>query len=86
MDRGQHRLAASLLAAAWLAGCAATPATDDASPRWVASWGAAQAVPWNEFVLAADQLSDTSIRQIVSPSLSAKRLRVRVSFCRSRRC
>ena len=79
MHRGQHGLAAALLAAAWLAGCAATPASEDTSPRWVASWGSAQAVPWNEFVLADGEWNDTSLRQIVSPSLSAKRLRVRVS-------
>jgi lysophospholipase L1-like esterase len=79
MHRGQHGLAAALLAAACLAGCAATPASEDTSPRWVASWGSAQAVPWNEFVLADGEWNDTSLRQIVSPSLSAKRLRVRVS-------
>ena len=84
MHPGQHArngaVVACLLAAAWLAGCAATPvAVEDASPHWVASWGSAQAVPWNEFVPAEGEWNDTSLRQIVNMSLSAKRLRVRVS-------
>lgn len=79
MDRGQQKTVAGVLAAAWLAGCGAVPATEDASQRWVASWGSAQAVPWNEFVLPDAEWNDTSLRQIVNLSLPAKRLRVRVS-------
>src|SRR5262245_3496881 len=63
-----------------LAGCAAgsRPASPEAV-RWAASWGSAQAVPWNEYVLPDEQWTDTSLRQVVVMSLSAKRLRVRVS-------
>jgi len=75
-----RQLAACALAAAALAGCAANPAAvEDTSRHWVASWGAAQAVPWNEFVPVEGEWNDTSVRQVVNVSLSAKRLRVRVS-------
>jgi lysophospholipase L1-like esterase len=79
MHRGQLVRIAFLLAAAGLAGCASAPIAQDDSPRWIASWGSAQAVPWNEFVLPEGEWTDTSLRQVVSLSLPATRLRVRVS-------
>ena len=79
MRRGQHGLAVIFAVAGWLAGCAAAPRVEEASPRWVASWGSAQAVPWNEFVPVEGEWNDTSVRQIVSVSLDARRLRVRLS-------
>lgn len=79
MDRGQQQTGVILLLAAWLAGCAAAPATGDTSQRWIASWGTAQAVPWNEYILKDEDFADTSLRQVVVMSLPAKRLRVRVS-------
>jgi lysophospholipase L1-like esterase len=76
----QGALAAWLAAAALVGGCALNPGgSADSRQHWVASWGSAQAVPWNEYVLADGDLSDTSLRQIVNVSLDAKRLRVRVS-------
>jgi len=80
----QSCLAAALLAASmspYLAGCAApTGAPSRAGgTHWVASWGTAQLVPDAQGALPAAQMSDATLRQVVSVSLGGRQLRVKVS-------
>jgi lysophospholipase L1-like esterase len=72
-SRMTRRLAAVLLAAAWLAGCAA-PATD-----WKGSWGTALMVPNDKVALAAADRRDVTLRQAMRLSLGGAALRVRIS-------
>nr|AGU10629.1 GDSL-like Lipase/Acylhydrolase family [uncultured organism] len=73
------------VAGALLAGCAGTgpgPAgagTDLGGAHWVASWGTAQLVPEGQNALTAEQLRDTTLRQLVRVSLGGSQLRVRLS-------
>ena len=71
------------VAGALLAGCAGTrpgPAgADVGGAHWVASWGTAQLVPEGQNALTAEQLRDTTLRQLVRVSLGGSQLRVRLS-------
>lgn len=49
------------------------------APAWVAAWASAQYKPVNDAVLPPGTLEDQTLRQIVRPSVSGDRLRVRVS-------
>lgn len=63
-----------------LALMAATPAqAKQCAPAWVAAWASAQYKPVNDAVLPPGTLEDQTLRQIVRPSVSGDRLRVRVS-------
>jgi hypothetical protein len=46
---------------------------------WVASWSAAQQIPESQNALAADDLRDATVRQIVHLSIGGPALRVHVS-------
>ncbi|WP_093084939.1 SGNH/GDSL hydrolase family protein [Sphingobium sp. AP50] len=69
----------SLLAALPLA-LIATPATaKTCTPTWVAGWASSQFRPTGDAELPAGTLRDQTLRQIVRPSISGDRLRVRLS-------
>src|SRR5262249_2341025 len=50
-----------------------------AQTRWVGSWAAAQQLPEPRNALAADDLRDATLRQIVHLSIGGPEIRVRVS-------
>lgn len=61
---------------------ALTPATAQAkgcTPVWTAAWASAQFKPVGDAVLPPGTLADRTLRQIVRPSVSGDRLRVRFS-------
>lgn len=49
------------------------------TPHWVAGWASAQFLPTGDAALPAGTLADGTLRQIVRPSTSGDRLRVRIS-------
>lgn len=67
------RVAAALLAGAWLAGCAAP------APDWKASWGTALMVANDRIALAEADRRDVTLRQAMRVSLGGTALRVRIS-------
>ncbi|NYI23512.1 SGNH/GDSL hydrolase family protein [Sphingobium indicum] len=63
-----------------LAACVATPAWAASCPgHWTAAWASAQMAPTGDNALAPGMLADSSLRQIVRPSIAGDRLRVRLS-------
>jgi lysophospholipase L1-like esterase len=77
-----HGLALLLLSVACGAGAQEenrTAAGRQETQRWVASWGASQQIPEPRNALAAEDLTDATMRQIVHLSLGGQRLRVRLS-------
>ncbi|MET0365503.1 MAG: SGNH/GDSL hydrolase family protein [Sphingobium sp.] len=48
-------------------------------PAWVAGWASSQMLPTGENALPAGSLADSTLRQIVRPSLGGGRVRVRLS-------
>ncbi|MFC3440971.1 SGNH/GDSL hydrolase family protein [Sphingobium rhizovicinum] len=72
-----YRLAPLILPIALLT---ATPvAAKTCTPAWVAGWASAQFRPTGDAELPAGTLTDRTLRQIVRPSVSGDRLRVRFS-------
>jgi lysophospholipase L1-like esterase len=71
---------ALLLAACLLLATAATCAAQTLStPVWVATWGASQQIPEPQNALPADELRDTTVRQIFHLSVGGPVLRVHLS-------
>ncbi|WP_088184393.1 SGNH/GDSL hydrolase family protein [Sphingobium sp. Z007] len=59
---------------------AATPANaKSCAPAWVAGWASSQFRPTGDAALPAGTLANRTLRQIVRPSVSGDRLRVRIS-------
>jgi lysophospholipase L1-like esterase len=73
-----QQIVTGLLALALCATAAPSTALPD-GPKWVGSWAAAQQVPETNNELAADDLRDATLRQIVHLSIGGPRLRVRIS-------
>lgn len=58
----------------------ATPAgAQTCTPTWIAGWASSQFLPTGDAALPAGTLADRTLRQIVRPSISGDRLRVRLS-------
>jgi lysophospholipase L1-like esterase len=69
-----------LLSFVMLAALAAAPAgAKSCAPKWVAGWASSQFLPTGDAALPAGTLADRTLRQIVRPSISGDRLRVRLS-------
>jgi lysophospholipase L1-like esterase len=67
------RVAAAVMAGAWLAGCAAP------APDWKASWGTALMLANDKVALAPADRRDATLRQAMRLSLGGEALRVRIS-------
>ncbi|TWI67425.1 lysophospholipase L1-like esterase [Pseudoduganella lurida] len=59
--------------------CQAAAAPAGPPVHWVAAWGTAQLIAEKDNALAPEQLTDTTLRQIVRLSLGGPQLRVRIS-------
>jgi lysophospholipase L1-like esterase len=73
---------AAVFVIAFLADCAlaqSTAATSSSASVWVASWGSSQQIPEPQNSLPADDLRDTTVRQIFHLSVGGPALRVHVS-------
>ncbi|WP_313801360.1 SGNH/GDSL hydrolase family protein [Sphingobium sp.] len=63
-----------------LATCVAWPAqAASCAGQWVAAWTSAQMAPTGDNMLDPIKLADSSLRQIIRPSIAGNRLRVRLS-------
>lgn len=62
-----------------LAMTALPAAAQTCTPIWIAGWASSQFLPTGDAVLPAGTLADRTLRQIVRPSVSGDRLRVRLS-------
>ena len=79
-DRGLTGILCALLTVSLATAQAPSPTVvASKGPVWVASWGAAQQIPEPSNALLAEDLRDTTVRQIFHLSVGGPALRVHVS-------